>query len=86
MDIVVWQCRANDTFSPAAAYPDDVCRPIRVRYTCFSGVLTRMPALPDRYRSSPNIENWWARSDSNRGPRDSLDPAVPVGVDYLFTP
>jgi len=34
-----------------------VCRPIRVRYTCFSGVLTRMPSLSDRYRSSPNIAN-----------------------------
>src|SRR6185437_5878004 len=51
-----------------------VCRLIRVRYTCFSGVLTRMPSLPDRCRSSPNIANWWARSDSNRGPRDSLLP------------
>ena len=51
-----------------------VCRPIRVRYTCFSGVLTRMPSLSDRYRPSPNIANWWARSDSNRGPRDSLLP------------
>jgi hypothetical protein len=29
-----------------------VCRPIRVRYTCFSGVLTRMPSLPDCPRTS----------------------------------
>jgi hypothetical protein len=34
-----------------------VCRPIRVRYTCLSSVFTRMPFLPDRYRSSPNIAN-----------------------------
>ena len=34
-----------------------VCRPIRIRYTCFSGVLTRMPSLPDRRRSFPNIAN-----------------------------
>src|ERR1700722_6537528 len=63
-----------------------VCRPIRVRYTCFSGVLTRMPSLPDRYRPSPNIANWWARSDSIRGPRDSIDLAVSGGSGVSLHP
>jgi hypothetical protein len=32
-------------------------RSIRVRHTCFSGVLTRMPSLSDHCRSSPIIAN-----------------------------
>lgn len=32
------------------------------------------------------MKGWWARSDSNRGPRDSLALPFPEGVDYLFTP
>jgi hypothetical protein len=42
---------------PRRSLATTVCRPIRVRYTCFSGVLARMPSLPDRYRSSSNIAN-----------------------------
>jgi hypothetical protein len=61
-------------------------RLIRVRHTRFSGVLTRMPSLPNRYRSSSNIAKWWARSDSNRGPRDSLDPAVSGGSGLSLHP
>ena len=43
--------------SPAAPDPRRslatiVCRPIRVRYTGFSGVFTRMSSLPDRPRPS----------------------------------
>jgi len=30
--------------------------------------------------------NWWARSDSNRGPRDSLDPAVSDGSGLSLHP
>ncbi|MEM9403760.1 MAG: hypothetical protein AAGA44_14915, partial [Pseudomonadota bacterium] len=29
--------------------------------------------------------SWWARQDSNLGPRDSLNPTVSGGVDYLIT-
>jgi len=38
------------------------------------------------FRARPAREGkWWARWDSNPGPRDSRDPEFPPDVDYLFT-
>jgi hypothetical protein len=39
----------------------------------------------DPLRSLATAE-WWARSDSNRGPRDSLDPAVSGGSGLSLHP
>jgi hypothetical protein len=38
---------------------------------------------PEHLRTSTE---WWARSDSNRGPRDSLDPAVSGGSGLSLHP
>ena len=43
----------------------------------------RTPAdMPRR----PRMDGWWARSDSNRGPRDSLSPAVSGGSGLSLHP
>jgi len=44
----------------------------------------RLPA--DWESEAGYLGKWWARSDSNRGPRDSLDPAVSGGSGLSLHP
>ncbi len=47
---------------------------------------TAPPQLAPHRPRRPRMKGWWARSDSNRGPRDSLDPAVSGGSGLSLHP
>jgi len=68
--------------------------PMKHRLCALRNARLGIPAYPaGRYprafgnrRSSRRRTEWWARSDSNRGPRDSLDPAVSGGSGLSLHP
>src|SRR5216684_8729030 len=53
--------------------------------TLSPGIFPVIREVRDSLEHRENLK-WWARSDSNRGPRDSLDPAVSGGSGLSLHP